>query len=176
MIQIKTKTLLGILILLSSRCAVYGEPILDTGEIEGAKYTIVVPKAWNRKLLLIAHGYRKEYFIQIDDANDFKLLKKKVPLYTDLDPREMVYKQILHQGWMLATTSYRRNGYIINDAMLDLDNLLNYIIKIYGKPSRVIMQGFSMGGLIGMCLAEREDKLQFYDGFILIGASTSSRR
>ena len=40
---------------------------------------------------------------------------------------------------MLAITSYRRNGWIIDDAMTDLDNLYRIIASRYGTPQRTVV-------------------------------------
>jgi alpha-beta hydrolase superfamily lysophospholipase len=57
---------------------------------------------------------------------------------------------------MVATTSYRRNGLVVADAIADLDALRAYIAQAYGEPERVILEGESMGGLIVTIMAERD--------------------
>ena len=60
---------------------------------------------------------------------------------------------------MVATTSYRRNGMIVGDAIADLDALRAYIVTAYGELDRVILEGESMGGLIVTIMAERDAEL-----------------
>ena len=114
---------------------------VDTGEIGGAKFAIARPAEWNHGLLLLLHGYRPE----------------SAPLTADLDPDQPVCRGFLQHGWMVAKTSYRRNGFIISDAMADIDALRAYIAKTYGAPERVLLEGESMGGTIAILLAERDD-------------------
>jgi pimeloyl-ACP methyl ester carboxylesterase len=151
------ESLLGIVIvLLFSGTAATSGVTLETGGIEGAKFAIAVPKIWEGKLLLIAHGLRHE------DA----------PLLADVNVKDEAYAALLRQNWIVAITSYRRNGWIIEDAMLDLDNLLRHITETRGKPKCVIVQGSSMGGRIAVRLAEREKQhAVHYDGFVAIGAA-----
>jgi pimeloyl-ACP methyl ester carboxylesterase len=122
---------------------------VETGQIEGATFAIAIPAGtWNHKLLLLAHGYRPD----------------SAPLLPDLHPERDSTKVILEAGWMVATTSFRRNGFIVGDAIADLDALRQHIAKAYGEPERVILQGESLGGLIVTIMAERDPGL--YDGAI----------
>jgi pimeloyl-ACP methyl ester carboxylesterase len=114
---------------------------VDTGEIAGARFAIANPPgAWNRSVLLIAHGYRPE----------------SAPLVADLDPGRAFNRALLDEGWIVATTSYRRNGLIIGDAIADLDALRAHIAEAYGDPDRVILDGESIGGLVAAIMAERD--------------------
>lgn len=140
------------------------KPILETGEIAGAKFALARPARWNGGLLLIAHGYRAE----------------DRPLVADLFPEHLAYKTLLDEGWMIAKTSYRRNGTIVADAIADLDALRDHIAEKYGELKRVLVEGESMGGLIGTLIAEREPMvspttLPRYAGVIAIGAALDLR-
>jgi S-adenosyl-l-methionine hydroxide adenosyltransferase len=114
---------------------------VDVGQIKGARFAIANPSVeWNRSLLLIAHGYRPE----------------SAPLLPDLHPDRAANRALLNEGWMIATTSYRRNGLIIADAIADLDALRAYIADAYAEPLQVILEGESMGGEIVTMMAERD--------------------
>jgi pimeloyl-ACP methyl ester carboxylesterase len=128
-------------------------PEIVTGEIEGALYTIAKPSDWNGRLLIYAHGLRYE----------------TEPLDGSLNPNGLLYSTLLQKGWMVAMSSYRRNGIIIDDAILDLNNLLGLINSKYGEPKRVILMGHSMGGAIGTLIAE--NLFEEYDGVLAIGAA-----
>jgi len=126
---------------------------IDTGEIDGAKYAIARPAGWNGYLLLHAHGQRDE----------------RAPLVADLNPRQFAYQTLLGEGWMIAVTSYRRNGLILRDAITDLENLRAHIAQKYGAPQVAILEGSSMGGAIVTLMAE-----QFaghYQGAVAVGAA-----
>jgi pimeloyl-ACP methyl ester carboxylesterase len=150
------RLLTGLLLLLASAHAAR----IEEGEIEGAKFTIAHPAQWNGTLLLLAHGYRAE------DA----------PLVADLSPDHLAYKTLLAEGWMIAKTSYRRNGMIIADAIADLENLRAHIAKQHAPPELVLLEGDSMGGLIVTLIAERvPDDPRLYHGAVAVGASLQSR-
>lgn len=130
---------------------------LDTGEIEGAKFTIAPPAHWNRFLLLRAPGYRDG----------------PAPLVADLNPGHLACRTLLGEGWMVATTSYRRNGLIIRDAIADLENLRTHIAKAYGEPQLVILEGDSMGGAIVTLMAEQS--AGHYHGAVAVDAALQMR-
>jgi pimeloyl-ACP methyl ester carboxylesterase len=114
---------------------------VEKGYIHGAEFAIASPPGgWNRDVLLIAHGYRPD----------------TAPLIADLHPERAALQAILGDGWIVATTSFRRNGLIVDDAIADLDALRAYIANAYGEPDRVILEGDSLGGLIVTIMAERD--------------------
>ncbi len=130
---------------------------VETGEIAGAKYTALIPRNWNRRIVLIAHGLR--------DA--------ETPLVADLNPDALAYRTLVEEGWIVAKSSYRRNGVIVADAISDLDALRAQLVSLHGEPSRVLVEGDSMGGLIATLLAEREPEemkgsSRQYDGAIAV--------
>jgi len=127
---------------------------VEVGQILGARFAIANPAVpWNRRILLVAHGYRPE----------------SAPLIADLHPDRASVKAALDEGWIVATTSYRRNGLVIGDAIADLDALRAYIVAAYGEPERVVIEGDSSGGLIATIISEREKGL--YDGAIAFDAT-----
>ena len=122
------------------------------GEIDGATYLIATPEKWQGKLVLIAHGYRME----------------DQPLDGDFDVQNRFDEDLLAKGWAIASTSYRRNGWIVEDAITDLKALRDRVEKDEGKVERCIVVGSSMGGLIGTLIAE--GALDRIDGVVAIGA------
>jgi pimeloyl-ACP methyl ester carboxylesterase len=136
-------------------------PPLDEGELEaGAKFAIARPLAWNGSVLLIAHGLRAE----------------TDPIVADLNPDRLAYKTLRDEGWIIAKTSYRRNGMIIADAVADLENLRAHIANTYGEPKRVLVEGDSMGGLIAAIIAEQPPgDSPKYHGCVAVGAALNAR-
>lgn len=138
--------------------------ILEQGELGGARFTVARAAQWNRRLLLLAHGARPE----------------SAPLLADLSPESFACKTLLDEGWIVAKTSFRRNGIILADAIADLDALRAHIVDQYGTPDRVLLEGESMGGLIVTLMAEREPEVlttvsRAYDGAVAIGAALEVR-
>lgn len=133
---------------------------VETGEIAGAKFTLARPAKWNGSVLLLAHGLR---------AADR-------PLVADLSPEQFTYKTLIEEGWIVAKTSYRRNGLIVADAIADLDALRDHIEATYGRPARVLLEGDSMGGFIVTLMAERDRHEPVrYHGAVAIGAALQIR-
>jgi dienelactone hydrolase len=129
---------------------------VEEGELNGAKFAIAFPPHWNRQLLLIAHGLRPE----------------TQPLAADLSPDDLAYKTLLNEGWMVAKTSFRRNGIIVADAITDLDALRALVVRKYGQPTRVLIEGESLGGLLAVLIAERDPREpKLYDGVVAISAA-----
>jgi hypothetical protein len=127
---------------------------VDVGQIAGARFAIANPPGdWNHRLLLVVHGYRPE----------------ATPLVADLNPERASNKALLDEGWMVATTSFRRNGLVVADAIADLDALRKFIADEYGEPERVLLEGESLGGLIVAIMAERETGP--YDGAVVFDAT-----
>lgn len=113
--------------------------VIETGSFDsGALYTIAKPVRWNGRVLLLAHGYRPD----------------EQPLHASLHESKPPVRTLLDQGWLVATTSYRRNGVILKDAMDDLDTLRRHIAAVSGPPERVYLLGETMGGAIVTRLIE----------------------
>lgn len=125
---------------------------VSRGEIGGAKFTIAAPEEWQEKLVLIAHGYRPD----------------NAPLGADLDATDEFVAPLVKDGWAVAITSYRRNGWIIEDAILDLKALRDHIAGKHGAVKRCVVVGNSMGGLIGTLIAE--GAMDGVHGVVNIGA------
>jgi len=121
------------------------------GVIGGAKYKVHVPEKWNGKLLIYAHGLVQAY----------------KPLEATLVTDSPDHIRMIEEGWIIAATSFRRNGFILGDAFEDIDNLREFIESKYGKSTIAIVQGYSMGGLIATRMSECGYN---YDGFLAIGA------
>ncbi|MEM1222987.1 MAG: SAM hydroxide adenosyltransferase [Verrucomicrobiota bacterium] len=124
-----------------------------TGEIEGAKYVIELPAEPSGKLLLLAHGYRPE----------------GLPLDADIGSSHQLFSDLVDEGWAVASTSYRRNGWIMEDAAKDLINLRDFIIQETSfEPTHVFLMGNSMGGGISTWIAEHAP--EGFDGALAMGA------
>ncbi len=126
---------------------------LERGEIDGAKFAIARPVHWNGSVLLLAHGFREP----------------SAPLVADLNPAQPACRTLLDEGWIVATTSYRRNGMIVRDAIADLNNLRAQIAAACGEPRRVILEGDAMGGAIVTLMAEQP--ADRYQGAVAVGVA-----
>src|ERR1041385_9442071 len=84
-----------------------------SGEIAGAPYRIRVPDVWNGTLLIFAHGYRDkaDHPGEVDNRN------------ADVAPSAALEAPLLAQGFALAGTAYKDNGWAIEEAIQDVKNL-----------------------------------------------------
>jgi pimeloyl-ACP methyl ester carboxylesterase len=131
------------------------EPSVIYGIIGGAPYQIAVPPQPTGNILIHAHGYRP-----------------MGPPRAELELENTAHGEMVANGWIVATSAFRRNGMIIRDAMEDLMLLRNHIEEVYGPLTLVILEGQSMGGAIVTHLAERHPDL--FNGAIAIGAALQS--
>lgn len=122
------------------------------GEINGAQYTVKVPDTPNGQLIILAHGYRPV----------------ELPLTADYGASNTLIEDLLDTGWIVASTSYRYNGWIMEDAAQDIINLRDYIVAEIAQPSEVYLMGNSMGAGIITWIAENAP--DGFDGGLCMGA------
>ena len=121
----------------------------------GARCRLAVPKTWNGQLLIIAHGY----------------IPAGRPLYAGFDPGDPVYRELLADGWLVAATSYRRNGFLFREAAADVEELRALVARRQGRaPDAVFVEGTSMGGFVATLLAE-DPPHPSYRGALGLGAA-----
>ncbi len=141
-----------------------GGAIDMSGEINGAPYRVVVPENWNGTLLLYAHGYRDraDHPGEVDNRN------------ADVAPSAALEPVLLAQGYALAGSAYRNNGWAVEEGIQDMRNLALFFRFHVAQPDRTIMWAVSMGTVIGFKSAENFGDI--YDGFLCacaVGAGTA---
>jgi hypothetical protein len=132
-----------------------------TGEIDGAKYAIKLPKNWNGSLLLYSHGYR---FAQ-PAPPDFSAVETNAQVSstdTDGTGSDEVSQKLLAAGYALAGSSYKSNGWAVADGVKAGEDLHNQFVKLVGTPKRTYVWGDSLGGLITEIISEQNP--QWVDG------------
>ncbi len=140
-------------------------PIDTSGEIDGAPYRIVVPAAWNGTLLVYAHGYR-------DKADHPGEVDNRTP---DVAPNAALASALLAQGFALAGSAYKDNGWAVEEGVHDTKDLAVYFRANIARPDRTIIWAFSMGTVIGFKSMERFGGI--YDGALCacaVGAGATS--
>lgn len=118
-----------------------------TGELDGAGYEIKLPEKWNGTLLLYSHGYRQARPAPPDFA---PVSTKPAPA-----PTEEVAADLLRQGYALAGSAYKSNGWAVADGVAAGEQLHDFFVQKVGKPDRTYVWGDSLGGLITELLAEK---------------------
>lgn len=134
------------------------------GDLRGAPYRIRVPSNWNGTLLVYAHGYRDlaDHPGEVDNRA------------ADVAPSAALEPVLLAQGYALAGSAYRNNGWAVAEGIEDLKNLTIFFNNRFGEPDRTILWGFSMGSVIGFESMERYSEI--YDGALCgcaVGAGAS---
>ena len=127
-----------------------------SGEINGAPYRIRVPEVWNGTLLIFAHGYRDkaDHPGEIDNRN------------ADVAPSPALEAPLLAQGFALAGTAYKDNGWAIKDAIQDVKNLAVFCRGNVAHPQRTIIVAASLGTFVGFKSMEQFGGI--YDGALCL--------
>lgn len=123
------------------------------GKHKGSLYKMAQPRNWNKKLLIIARGARG----------------KGRPLTADFKIEGTYVADLLAGGWLVAQSSYRRNGIFVTDGLADIKALYDLAVSTYGRPERTYIEGSSMGGNIAVLLAE--EPRGAFDGALAVGAA-----
>ena len=132
-------TLLLLFSVLSANAAIQVGPVDTSGEINGAPYRIVVPATWNGTLLVYAHGYRDkaDHPGEVDNRQ------------ADIAPNAALANALLAQGFALAGSAYRDNGWEVEGGVHDTKDLAVYFRDNIARADRTIIWAFSMGTVIG---------------------------
>ena len=110
------------------------------GEYDGGVYRVEIPSTWNGELVLSAHG-----FVTNGGPNGSRL-RVGMPA---------IREHLIAQGFAWAASSYRCNGYVPGNGLVDTMALTDLFAKFNGgtAPRRTYLMGGSMGGhvtLLGM--------------------------
>lgn len=110
-------------------------PLDLSGELHGAPFRIRVPENWNGTLLVFAHGYRDkaDHPGEVDNRN------------ADIAPNAALEAPLLAQGFALAGTAFKDNGWAIEDSIQDTKTLATYFRTHIAKPDRTILWAVSLG-------------------------------
>lgn len=132
--------ILAAALVFSFSVAAFAATTTQTGTLpDGATYLIEVPSPWNGTLLLYSHGY-----VTPGSPN---------PAHDVGDPGTRAF--LLANGFALAGSSYAHTGWAIQEALPDQIGVLDIFNASFGKPSRTIAWGHSLGGIITAGLIQR---------------------
>src|SRR3989442_3691216 len=103
------------------------------GKYDGGLYRIEIPAKWNGELVLFAHG-----FVPNTGATGSNL---RVGTHR-------IREHLVQQGFAWAASSYRCNGYVPGQGLVDTMALTDLFTKTNGgrAPQRTYLTGVSMGG------------------------------
>ncbi len=140
-------------------------PLDVSGSLNGAPYRIRVPANWNGTLLIFAHGYRDkaDHPGEVDNRN------------ADIAPSAALEVSLLAQGFALAGSAYRDNGWAIGEGILDTKDLAELFRETIAKPDRTILWAESLGTIITFKSMEQFGGI--YDGALCTcGAGSGATR
>ena len=127
------------------------DKIACTGELNGAKYEIVLPKKWNGTLLLYSHGFRQAQ----PSPPDFEAVDTTAEPAPGWPVNKDVGQSLLEQGYALAGSAYATNGWAVADGVKADEDLHAFFVQQVGAPDRTLAWGDSLGGLITTVLSEK---------------------
>ena len=113
----------------------------------GSMYQLYLPRDWNGTAVFYAHGVR--------DVLEPVSLKNQ-------DNLEAIRNQLGELGYAVAYSSYSENGYAEKDGAQRTHQLRDVFTSVFGAPTRSLLAGHSLGGLVVLDLAERFSSQ--YDG------------
>ncbi|HET8670889.1 MAG TPA: hypothetical protein VFM05_09780, partial [Candidatus Saccharimonadales bacterium] len=162
-------TLLFVLTYASSVSTAQGQPQVGplelSGELHGAPYRIRVPASWNGTLLIFAHGYRDK----LDHPGEFE--DRTAPVA----PTPLLEAPLLAQGYALAGSAYKENGWAVGDGVKDLKNLAVFFRSRVAQPEHTILWAVSLGTIITFKSMEQFGGI--YDGALgMCSAGSGSTR
>ena len=133
-------------------------PLDLSGELHGAPFRIRVPENWNGTLLVFAHGYRDkaDHPGEVDNRN------------ADIAPSAALEAPLLAQGFALAGTAFKDNGWAIGDSMQDTKNLAVFFRANIAKPDHTILWAASVGTVGALKNMEQFDGI--FDGSLCLCA------
>jgi pimeloyl-ACP methyl ester carboxylesterase len=113
-----------------------------TLDATGALYQVCYPSSWNGDMVVYAHGY------VVADA--------PLALPDDQIGGQSIAQVVNGLGYGYATTSYRANGLVADEAVDDVAQLVDKVrSRFTPDPSRTFIVGVSEGGLVAALAAER---------------------
>jgi hypothetical protein len=140
-------------------------PLDLSGEINGAPYRIRVPENWNGTLLIFVHGYR-------DKADHPGEIDNRTAEVAPFPPLEA---PLLAQGYALAGSAFKDNGWAVDEGMQDTKNLAVFFRENVARPERTILGSASVGSVIALKSMEQFGGL--YDGaFCACGPGSGATR
>jgi len=124
---------------------------VETGTLGQASFMLALPGGEPAGLFVYNHGYRT----------------RSQRLSAEFDPTAEPFASALAKGFIVAASSYRRNGWIVCDAVDDVQTLIAYVSERYGPFERVFVAGESMGGAVALRMLEGEPGR--YAGALVLG-------
>jgi pimeloyl-ACP methyl ester carboxylesterase len=154
--------LLGLASLMSAQVLPCITGALPTGDATYPQQLVQIcipPVGWNGQLVVYAHGFVQPQLPLALPAAELNLIGGNATLAV-----------LLSNGFAFATTSFSKNGYAVEQAARDIDDLVTYFKTLVapGSLRKTLLVGGSEGGLIATMLLELYPGS--YDGALVLCA------
>ncbi len=133
-----------------------GSTVYEGVLVTGALYKIWMPEDWNGELVVFAHGYVSPF--EPVDIPESQFTLSDGTYLPDI---------VTDMGYALATTSYRANGFVVQEGIIDLVELVFKFKEMFPDPEHTYLVGGSEGGLI--TIKSLEMKKIYSGGLALCG-------
>ncbi|WP_334178580.1 hypothetical protein [Pseudoxanthomonas sp.] len=110
----------------------------EARDANGAWLLVAMPKTWNRRLIVHAHGGPRLGAPKAGDSAE------------DLDR----FAVMVRSGYAWIGSTYRRGGYGVRMAAADVDVSRRVFWSRWGRPERTLLHGQSWGGNVAAKVAE----------------------
>lgn len=110
----------------------------EARDANGAWVLVAMPKTWNRRLIVHAHGGPRLGAPEAGDSAE------------DLDR----FAVMVRRGYAWIGSTYRRGGYGVRMAAADVDVSRRVFWSRWGRPERTLLHGQSWGGNVAAKAAE----------------------
>jgi pimeloyl-ACP methyl ester carboxylesterase len=125
----------------------------ETGVLDGAPWRLDVPADWNGELVMYLHGYEPQGSPR-----------------AELMPAQGFSDWLVRQGYAVAQSEYRTQGWAVAEAIVDNERLRQLAHERLGRVTRTWAIGHSMGGHVLLATLERHGA-QYAGGLSLCGAN-----
>ena len=150
-------TLLAVASALLFATAGSADTVLEGSTDGGALVKIQVPDEWNGGLVIYNHGF------------DLGAIVPSPPSLGTLAGLQLA------EGYAVAASSYRQNGWALYKTKNDLQNLVALFKANFGEPSEVFVHGGSLGGIVTAQAIEKADLGNVVGAYPICGAVAGSR-
>ncbi len=134
----------------------HADTVLTGNTDGGAFFRIVVPTVWNGELVIWNHGFS---------------LNPIGPV-SDLGPLSGVQ---LSEGYAVAASSYQQIGWSLFKTKNDAQNMVNVFKANFGTPSKIFVNGASLGGIVTAHNLEKASIGNVVGAYPICGALAGSR-
>ena len=109
---------------------------VEVGTLDHASFRIDIPTQWNGTLIVYYHGY------------------SETPVTFDASRPNEIGSGFARKGFAVVQSGYSVNGFAVEQAMSETEDLRRYFIAHYGQPRETYVTGHSMGGELTMATIE----------------------